>query len=145
MIEFDTVHLDNSDLLLVSDITIFNDRHHIFSLRDIIQDSNKGEGKVFVLDTQHKLFDPRSETGIEFTMVSMFLPHTFPPKGKTIVDMIKAHYFHTDAILNLKSKSQQIKGHIDVLLYPDNRTIEKRTQNFEALIHQVIQDMRKEE
>lgn len=143
MIEFDTVHIDSTDIKILGDTSIFEDENHKLTLRDQIKFEEKEKGYVFTLDTIHKLNNPNKDSAIEITIISMFLPYQFPPARKTIVDMIKAHHFHTDAILSEKSKNQQIEGHTDILLYPDNRTIEKRVQNFEAMIHQVIKNHQK--
>ncbi len=142
MINFDTIHIQTSDIQKLEDISSLNGQRHEISIRDSIVYEDKEKGWVVRFDTTHKLHNPNFEHGIEFTVISFFLPHNFPANQSDLIDMIKAHHFHTDALLSEKSKENQIEGYVDIFLMPENASIQARIQSYNQTVASIIESQK---
>lgn len=125
-ITFDTVHISSSDIEIINDHSIFKTSNHVISIKDLLEYKADQNAFLFTYHTTHKLFDKKCNTAIELTIASIFRPHNIPPSLMDCEEMAKCHFFHTEAILSEKSKTQQIICFTDIFLFPEDAKIELR-------------------
>lgn len=122
-INFDTIHINRTDIIKLTDKTILNGRPNFIKTSDTINFEQKEQSYIFTLSTTNYIDIGADQPCVEITTVSKFIPHHFLTPPKIIEQMVQAHFFHTEAIIS----EQLVKeGFPEIFLFPGNASIETR-------------------
>ena len=122
-INFDTVHINRTDIIILTDKTILNSSPNFIKTSDMINFEQKENSYIFTLSTTNYIDIGTNKPCVEITTVSKFIPHQFLTPPEIIEQMVQAHFFHTEAIIS----EQLVKeGFPEMFLYPENASIETR-------------------
>ncbi|MEP7128970.1 MAG: hypothetical protein ABI729_08885, partial [Chitinophagales bacterium] len=127
-INFDTVHIANTDLKKHTDKSILEGKPDIVDMSDML-DFEKGQW-VFTLSSTSYIDIGSDLPCIEITVASKFVAHELPTKQTNFNNMVEAHYFHSQAIIT----NELLKaGYGERYLFIKDSSIQKRALSLEDL------------
>ena len=91
MIDFDTVHINCTDLAIHEDREVLQGETDSVRVSD--QLNMEGNALIFTLQTNHLIDLSQGDGVVEITTVSKFEPHKFPAQESSLRKMIDAHIF----------------------------------------------------
>ena len=120
-INFDTVHINSSDLEILKTNPLPKGVQNEVITKDMINLESKVDGYIYTFHTQNTIEIRKAV--VSLTVVSKFYPHNFPINLETIESMCAAHFFHCEAVLG---KELVNNGFTEAFLLPENFNLSPR-------------------
>lgn len=124
-IAFDTMNLESTSLQFINNLKQFGLTNHLQIINDRFQYNKEKDQLQCILQTSYKLFHRDSNLAIELSVESTFVPHNIPPVLSDYQEMVKCHFFHSEAILFDKLKTMENNYFSEILFFERSYTKER--------------------